>query len=531
MKSMFKRYAAGGLAMLLAISGAGCGKKNENAADSEEAAKYASAEYPLDTDVVLKYWFGVGELKSGGVFADTLAKQTGIKIEVMNAANDISQKKQQFSLLLASDDKPDIMEYQWGDPQYVAGGPDDAIKSNYIIPLNDLLDTASPNLKKYLSEHPDIDKEVKTTNGQYYIYPFLRAYDENRIFQGPMMRKDWLDELGLEIPETMDEWYNVLKAFKEKKGATAPLTFIVDGILPHSLFIGAYGAGFNFYVEDGKVKYGQAQPAYKDFLTEMNKWYEEGLLDNNITTLDATTFDAKMTNGTSGAANAGVGGGLGKWLGLMKDANPSYDLVAVPYPSLHKGEKAMFNGITGIYGGSGAAISADSKHPVLAAKLLDYFYGEEGNKLAAFGTEGVTYEMKDGKPTYTDYVMKNPDGFSMDEILKRETRATFGPCVQSPRYFEQYASLPQQQAAIKTWANSGESDHIMPFVLRTDEEEKEFSKIYSDINTFTRESMMGFICGQKPLSEFDAYIATLKDMKIDRAVEIMQKAYDRYLAK
>ena len=528
MKNILKRYVAGGITVLMILSMSACGKKPENAVDNSEDNKYLTAEYPLETDVVLKYWFGVGELKQGGQFVQTLEKNTGIKIEVINASTDVAQRKQQFSLLLASNDKPDIMEYQWGDPQYISGGPDEAIKSKYIISLNNLLDTASPNFKKYLDENPHIDKEVRTISGQYYIYPFLRAYDENRIFQGPMMRKDWLDSLGLSVPETIDDWYTVLKAFKEKKGATAPLTFIVDGILPHSLFIGAYGTGFNFYVEDGKVKYGQIEPGYKDFLTTMNKWYQEGLLDNNLTTLDVATFDAKMTNGTSGAANAGVGGGLGKWLGLMKDANPDYDLIAVPYPSSEKGEKAMFNGISGIYGGSGAAISTDSKHPILAAKLLDYFYSEEGNTFSAFGTEGLTYEMIDGYPTYTDYVMKNPDGFSMSEILGRETRATFGPCIQSPLYFEQFASLPQQQAAIKTWANSGESKHIMPFVLRTDAEEKEFSKMYSDINTYTRESMMGFISGQKSLSEYDEYISTLKSMKIERAIEIMQAAYDRY---
>ena len=57
---------------------------------------------------------------------------------------DPAQQKEQFNLLLASDDKPDIMEYRWAD---VAGGPDDVIKSNYIISLNEMIDTYSPNLK------------------------------------------------------------------------------------------------------------------------------------------------------------------------------------------------------------------------------------------------------------------------------------------------------------------------------------------------------------------------------------------------
>ena len=73
-------------------------------------------------------------------------------------------------------------------------------------------------MKKLLKEHPDIDKMVKSSDGQYYCFPFLRGLESPNITQfssGFVLRKDVLDELGLELPETIDEWENVLRAYKD----------------------------------------------------------------------------------------------------------------------------------------------------------------------------------------------------------------------------------------------------------------------------------------------------------------------------
>ena len=104
------------------------------------------------------------------------------------------------------------------------GGPEKAIGDGYILKLNDLIDQHAPNLKKFLQENPDIDKMVKTDNGSYYAFPFIRGDEYLRVFQGPIIRKDWLDELGLPVPETIDDWTAMLRAFKEKKGAAAPFS-------------------------------------------------------------------------------------------------------------------------------------------------------------------------------------------------------------------------------------------------------------------------------------------------------------------
>ena len=67
-----------------------------------------------------------------------------------------------------------------------------------------------------------------------------------------------------------------------------------------------------------------------------------------------------------------------------------------------------------------------------------------------FGVEGVSYEMKDGYPTYTDEVMKNPDGLSITQALSKYNLASYsGPFVQDRRYVEQYSALPQQKRPLR----------------------------------------------------------------------------------
>ena len=92
-----------------------------------------------------------------------------------------------------------------------------------------------------------------------------------------MLRQDWLNDLGLEVPTTISEWKNVLQQFKEKKGASAPLSMAPNGFV-WACFVDAYNTTRDFYIDNGKVVYGPAEPQYKDFLKEMNDWYKDCLL-------------------------------------------------------------------------------------------------------------------------------------------------------------------------------------------------------------------------------------------------------------
>lgn len=510
---------------------------NTKAPDGKAPAPAAATTYPMKTDKTLTYWaeltgniVGVKSSIAEVPFFQEWQKKTGVPLKFSSPV--VNQAKEGLNVMLASGDLPDMIEYQWLDR--FPGGPEKAIKDGYILKLNDAIDKYAPNLKKYLKEHPEVDKQVKTDEGNYYAFPFIRGDDYLKVFQGPIVRKDWLDELGLPVPETIDDWYTVLKAFKEKKGATAPLSFFS---VPRPLeqiyngaFIGAYGINRDFYMENGQIKYGPSQPQYKEFLATFRKWYAEGLLDKNIATVDSKTLDSNLVSNMTGATIGNTGGGIGKWMPLLTAKDPKANLVAAPYPVLKKGDTPKFGQKDYAYSFGGAvAISANSKNIELAARLLDYGYSDEGHMFFNFGTDGVSYKMDNGYPKYTDLLMKNPDKLAPAQAMSLYIRANYsGPFVQDKRYIEQYLALPQQKDAITVWQKTDVAKYQLPPITATPTESSELAKIMTDVNTLVDEMTLKIILGNEPLENFDKYMDKLKTLKLDRAIEIEKAALDRY---
>ncbi|WP_308421828.1 extracellular solute-binding protein [Paenibacillus radicis (ex Gao et al. 2016)] len=495
-----------------------------------------SAELSGDTGYKLTYW---AELNGNAAsvkpsfqdvpFFKEWQKRTGVQLEFIQPP--ANQAQEVINVLLASGELPDMIEYEWSN---FPGGPAKAISDGYLLRLNDAIDRYAPNLKAYLKAHPEIDKQIKTDDGSYYVFPFIQNDDTLRTYQGPIIRKDWLDELGLEVPTTIDEWHTVLKAFKEKKGVIAPLTFlgvpyVLFGVESGS-FIGAYGIKKGFYTDDGEVKYGPIEPGYKQFLALFRQWYAEGLIDINMATVDTKTLDASMLSGRSGASIWNAGAGIGTWQPIMQAKDPNARFVPAPYPVLHRGEKPKFGQRVHSYMSSGGvAISAKSEHVEEAVRLLDYGYGEEGHMLFNFGIEGTSYKMVDGYPAYTDLILANPDKLAPSQALAMYTRASyFGPFVQDKRYIEQYYSLPEQKQAITLWADTDADKHNLPPVQKSEKESAEFSAIMQDVTTMVDEMSLKIILGIEPLDAFEGYTAQLKELGVNRAIAIQKAAFDRY---
>lgn len=491
---------------------------------------------PKEVSNVLTYWTGIpmgdGNSDASSIpFVKYLNEATGIDVNFTIPSSDGGQRAEQFNLLIASNEYPDIMEWNWAG---FKGGAQGAIDQGVIRPLNEYMEAGKlPNFVKYLEEHPEVDRLVKTDGGDYFTIPFIRENDKSRMFNGPILRKDWLDELGLEVPETIDEWENVLTQFKEKKGAAAPLT-LLSNFWDVGAFMGAYNVKNGFILDDnGKVIYGPMQDGYKEFLTKMNDWYKKGLLDNGFAQLDSNMLNSQMTSGKSGAAISAAGGGIGKWLGAMAD-DPTYDLVGAKFPVLNKGDTPRFGTKAGIFDGSGAAITTSCPEERLdnALKLLDYAYSEEGRNLFNFGKIDVDFTMVDGQPTYTDYIVNNPDGKTMSEMLALETRATGGPFAQNVRYTEQFLALPQQSDAVDKWRDTEDEKYSLPAVMTmTPEEAEEYTRIITNVETLKGEKFVKYIQGTESIDTWDSYVAELEKMGIDKAIEIQQAAYDRYISR
>lgn len=525
---------------------AGCGDQTKEAASTSTAVSTTSqasqtsttaeVTYPLSTDVTLTYWSPLEWLVSPNYktlgdtpFAKALEEKTGVKVEYLHPA--AGQETDSFSIMVASGDMPDIVQTQWID---FSGGPDMAIENGIISDLTDSFQKYSPNITKYLKENPNVDKMVKSDKGAYYGYPFIRGDEALMVFQGLVVRNDWLKELNLETPTTIDDWHTVLTAFKAKKNVDAPLSWIGsvawNEIFINGPFIGAYGIGRNFYQEDGKVKFGPYEAGYKDFLATMAQWYKEGLIDKNFSSNDSKAFDASFLAGEVGATLMNVGGGLGKYIPAFKDTDPKADLQPVPNPTLKKGETPKFGQRDLPYVPAYcAAISGDCKNLEIAARWLDYGYSEEGNKLNNFGVEGVSYNMVNGYPTMTDEVLKNPKGLAIGQAWASYARGVNGgPFVQRKEYTEQYNTLPVQQEAISLWAKTDAAKYTMPAVSATADESSRYATIYNDVNTYIQEYNLKVIMGVESIDNFDKHIEKLKKLGIEEAIQIKQAALDRY---
>lgn len=453
-----------------------------------------------------------------------IENKTGVKIDYQHPAQ--GQGGEQFNLMMASNSLPDVVEYSWNN---YPGGAQKAIKDGKIIPLNDYLDHA-PNFKKLLGENPEWRRQASTDDGDIIGFPFIRPVRKLQTFSGPVIRKDWLDKLDLPIPRTIDEWYSILKALKEQdpngngKADEIPIMMGAGELA----FTGAFGIPNGYYHEGNTVKYGPVQPKFKQYLATMNLWYKEGLLDKDFAANDSKMYDAKMTGNQVGAAVMAVGGGMGRFMDLMESKEPHFTLVATPYPTLQSGDKPIFgqmdNPIVGIF----TAITGSNKDVVETVKFFDYFYSEEGRMIANFGKEGVSYTMDNSYPKYMDSVMNNPDGLPLAQSLKQHVlSAMSGPFLQDVRYLEQYMSRPEQQEASTVWAEPANEKRMPPITIAR-EDSSQYASIMNDIDTYKNEMIVKFIMGAESLDKFDEYVATMRSMGIDEAIQMQQSGLERY---
>lgn len=509
----------------LIVGYSGCGANAKKTKGDKVTSSYGTT-YPLETNgEVLSMWVIHSvhpEYKSyqDVPFYQELQKRTGVTLDIQGPTG--GQFAESFNLMIASGDLPDLIKYDWAEKK-VAGGPEKYIKEKYIIALNDVIDAYAPNLKKVLKENPDIDKAVKTDQGNYYVFPTFTG-GNTLSWGGPAVRQDWLEELGMELPETIDDWHNMLTRFKNEKNSTSPL-FWIDWLLESSGFLsGAYGEIMGYYIdENNKVTYGPANPGWKEYLRTMNQWYKEGLIDKDIATLDVTGQGSRILSGKNGAFLT-TGASLGAYIPQMQELDPKAKFVGVPYPVLNKGDKPKFGVYDLKYTGLGSiAISAECKDLELAAKFLDYLYTDEGRMLGNFGIEGETYNMVDGHPVLTDKILKS-DNIEME--LKKYAMGEF--TVKDTRAYQQTMVYPEQNAAIETWSKTEAQKHKMPILLPTEEESNKIAGAVTEIETYVDEMLFKFILGSESLDNFDNYVAHLKELGLEEVLSVYQGLYDRY---
>lgn len=541
--------------LLLASITAGCsGNSSENnkAANNPSATTPSAAAQPIkeiplpitSEPITIDYWRAndaklTASLENFGGMAGYKKKEelTGIKVNFTHPP--LGQQKDQFNLLISTNELPDIIYYNWAD---AVGGPEKMIEDGRIIRLNELIDQYAPNLKKIIESDPDVKKQISLDDGTIYMFPLLKldALKLNAT-SGLIMRKDWLDKLGLKTPATIDEWYTVLKAFREQdpngNGKQDELPF-TGNWGPGNLtklhdFAPAFGIIGGFMMNGDKVEFGPVQPEYKNFLETMAKWYSEGLIDPEIMTNDGKAFDYKVTNNLAGSYQGGVFSGMGKYFNLMRDSHPEFNLTGVPSPLAPDGTSyAAFNMNNKVLTyGEAISSSAEKDQLPYLVQWMDFNYSPQGHELFNFGIEGESYTKEGDSIQFTDTIIKNPNGLTYDQALASYALSIMdGPVNQDSRYLDALLFDEGQREANAFWMKQS-SDLTLPPIRLTIDEASRSTSIMSQVNTYLNEEMTAIISGKKPVSEFEKMVETIKGMGIDEAVKLHQAAYDRYMAK
>lgn len=443
--------------------------------------------------------------------------KTGIKLEG-TANTTATDHAQQFSIMLTNTPLPDIIV---GTKSEI----NKAASEGAMIPLDDLINQYAPNIKKFLDANPWAKAGTVASDGKLYMIP---SSFQGVPSMGFFIRKDWLDKLGLAVPTTLDEYYKVLKAFREKdpngNGQKDEIPYLyrdkgVDGLIQ---LWGAYNGFYAF--GDNKVFHGKTTIEYKNAITDLAKWYKEGLIDPEIFTRGSKARDILLDNNT--------GGSTMDWFSSTAVFNhlsskiPGFEWIAIAPPADVNGEVKQIFARQQLQG-DGWGISRDNKKIETTMKYFDFWFTEEGTRLYAYGIENIDYTMVDGKPVPTDAVTKAKDG--PPTYMRNRGQNEIGAQMQ----------IDAEIAIMNDYAKTGyklynDNNYCVPQFPKlsyTKAEEDIIAEKQTSIDAYLLQKAQEWLMGTKDINaEWDSYIAELDKMGMTELLGAQQAAYDRYLA-
>jgi putative aldouronate transport system substrate-binding protein len=430
-----------------------------------------------------------------------------------------------------------------------------------LIPLQNLIKENAPNIQKVLEGsitdimlpyQQNIKAEITAPDGNIYNIPMVSA--SNAI--GPMIsasnamgpvyaiRDDWLKRLSLEIPDTPDDLYKVLKSFKHNdpngNGEEDEVPFSMEwGPWSYELMplINGFGAHISLYVDeaDDTIKFGPVEQVYKEGMAFLNKLWKEGLIDQEWEDYGGDRWPVLISSNRLGFQYAWPTCGICEGNSELMKIDKNYQFT--PILPLKGPDGKRFKDTTttgGIIIPGAAAISVANKHPKETIKYLDFLFTNEGSKLMNYGIEGIHYNIIGGKPVFSDLIMKHPDGLSPADALEKELGDIRLPAL--PRCDDTFEMTTPEYAAVieacKLYRGPGIVEAPLPTLHFTDDEFDLGPSIIDEIVDYIGigyDDMMGhFIKGRKSLDGFDDFVAQIKRMGLDEALRIYNEAYKRY---
>ncbi|HML45394.1 MAG TPA: extracellular solute-binding protein [Clostridia bacterium] len=480
-------------------------------------------QYPVsDGSAKVSWWMAISDRAIN--FMDTydknpayaqMQKDTGVDIEFIHPT--VGMVKEQFNLLCASGDLPDIIQL----PQtgYYSGGLPQMYADGLIIDLTPYLEANAPQYLSVINASEIAIKQIyEGENDEVFGFYRLSLADPAPYYR-MNLRGDWLEEFGMTEPSTIAEYEAYFDAILQRKEGVTPLYTSLN----LDILMGAFDILNGFFIKDGKVAHYANAPEYKDYLALLNAWYQKGYISSDFASLTPTEVQAMFDNGTLGMYPESIDSTYVRTKDLP--------IVATNAPYLRKdADSVLGNELAGVPVDVGVAyvsvVTTACKDVDLACKLLNYMYTYEGALLGNWGVEGLTYEMgEDGFPHFNAYYTANPDGMTTSNAAYA-LRCHLGS---KYTYSDLICGLTDQGqvANRQKWPLEQSFLRLPPIKLTTDETARR-TEILTEVNTYADEMRAKFVVGAEPLENWDSYVSTVESMGLPEAIEITQAAYDRY---
>ncbi|MDX1341615.1 MAG: extracellular solute-binding protein [Reinekea sp.] len=488
------------------------------------ANDYQITDKPLDLTIHMHFrdkyaW------DSNWPVAKEIARLTNINLEGV-ASKSGTNSKELFNLMLVSGDLPDIV-----------GG--DALKESFnqygmegaFVPLNDLIEKHAPNIKKFLDAHPIVKSAVTAPDGNIYFMPYI---PDGKPGRGYFIRQDWLDKLGLEVPTNIDELYDVLVAFRDndpngngKKDEVPFFNREPEEAIRLVTFFGARSTGsdsyHDFLYEPSGVTHPYTTEAFKYGISQVAKWYKEGLIDKEIYTRKNKARDQLLGNDVGGFTHDWFASTAG-YNDKLADDIPGFKFLPILPPADVNGRVMEEHG-RAIVKPDGWAITVANKHPVETIKLFDFYFTELGRTISNFGVEGLTYDMVNGKPQFKDSVLNGDTGV-LNQMWDIGAQIPIG-FYQDYDYEVQWTN-PIAMAGINEYVKADVILEPFPGLTMNVKEKKVFDKYWPNIEAYILEQTQLWVLGSGDVNEdWDDYLKKLDKLKLDEVLKVLNSAYNR----
>lgn len=381
-----------------------------------------------------------------------------------------------------------------------------------LLNINEHLDKM-PNLKKFWQEHPSLRQMATTPDGKvYHVINEGLGYTNQLVW---MYRADIFEKHQLKPPATWEELHKVLAELKKLYPSSFPFTFRGGtGAIEYQMSP-AFGMYRDVYPDPktGEIKFGPTQPNYKRLLEYLHAFNRDKLINPDFLSITTQQWEEMMVTGKAFMTVDYIGR-IQSLTEAMKEAGAHLKFMAPPAgpggAALNPNSDYMLGGFT---------VYKNAKNLNAALHYIDFLYSEEGSKLTSWGIEGESYKVVDGKKVLTS-------GTNSLDIRSNTGQAAFG----TYGWFDSAATMsliPERFKADFELAPKYAYYKIIEKPSFTGAEEEVMSTRYTQIQKLKDTNVAKFILGERPLSEWDAYVAEIEKLGLKQVLDIYKTGWDR----